>query len=199
VDLVIILDRIKGTAKDLTDPRIGGLPIRLRLEGDSDDPATWHPVKVCSSNAFREDTSQPFVRARTVSFHDGTSDVMFNETDEVEFAVPRPIRHDAEIFELVARLGDSYQSIVLLDVYLDGALLAAMHKSVEADLLAWWEQRGEKEGVIAQLSKTAEAATLLPNQSAYQSTLAGVGKSVLIELFHRHPRLAKIDYPPTVR
>jgi hypothetical protein len=44
MDLVIILDRIKGTAKDLADPRISGLPKRLRIEGDSDDPATWHPV-----------------------------------------------------------------------------------------------------------------------------------------------------------
>ena len=65
MELVIILDRIKGTAKDLADPRILGRPIRLRLEGDTDDPATWHPVKVISPEGFRADTGQPFVRAIT--------------------------------------------------------------------------------------------------------------------------------------
>jgi hypothetical protein len=49
-------------------------------------------VKVVNDQGFREDTSQPFVRALTVSLHDGTPDVMFNETDEVEFAVPWPQR-----------------------------------------------------------------------------------------------------------
>ena len=80
---------IRNTA-DLVDRRISGLPKRLRIEGDSDDPATWHPVKVVNDQAFREDTSQPFVRALTVSFHNETPDVMFNDADEVEFALPRP-------------------------------------------------------------------------------------------------------------
>jgi hypothetical protein len=66
--------------------------MRLRLEGDSDDPATWHPVKAISAHGFRTDTSQPFVKALTVSFHDDdTPDTVLNETDQVEFAVPRPI------------------------------------------------------------------------------------------------------------
>jgi hypothetical protein len=89
VELVIILDSFKCAAKDLTRPGLMGWPLVLRLEGDSDEAITWHPVKVVSAQGFREDTSQPFVRALTVSFHDGTPDAMFNETDEVEFAVPR--------------------------------------------------------------------------------------------------------------
>jgi hypothetical protein len=57
----------------------------LRLEGDSDDPGTWHPVKFISAEGTREDTGKPFVRALTVSFQDET-----NDSDQVEFAIPRP-------------------------------------------------------------------------------------------------------------
>ena len=57
---------------------------------DSDDPATWHPVKVITDQGFGTDTSQPFVEELTVSFHDGMPDVVLNEMDEVEFALPRP-------------------------------------------------------------------------------------------------------------
>jgi hypothetical protein len=84
------MDKFRRSAADLTHRSVMGVPLVLRLDGDSDDPATWHPVKVISAQGFRTDTSQPFVRALTVSFHDGTPDVMFNETDEVEFALPRP-------------------------------------------------------------------------------------------------------------
>jgi hypothetical protein len=51
----------------------------------------WSFCNVVNSEAFREDTSQPFVRGVSVSFLDGTPDVMFNDIDEVEFAVPRPM------------------------------------------------------------------------------------------------------------
>jgi hypothetical protein len=84
------MGKFRRSAADLTHRSVMGVPLVLRLDGDSDDPATWHPVKVISAQGFRTDTSQPFVRALTVSFHDGTPDVMFNETDEVEFALPRP-------------------------------------------------------------------------------------------------------------
>ena len=90
MDLVIAFDSFKCAAKDLL-PRVLKEPIWLRLEGDSDEPGTWHPVEVVNFEGFSEDTGQPLVRALTVSFQDGTPDVMFNETDEVEFAVPRPI------------------------------------------------------------------------------------------------------------
>ena len=86
---MIIFDSFKCAAKDLL-PRILREPIWLRLEGDSDKPRTWHPVEVVNLEGFREDTSQAPVGALTVSFQDETPDVMFNETDEVEFAVPRP-------------------------------------------------------------------------------------------------------------
>ncbi len=88
---VIILNKFRCKAADLTDRSLQGAPMWLRLEGDSDDPATWHPVKVISDHGFRTDTSQPFVKVLTVAFHDGTPDVVLNETDQVEFAIPRPI------------------------------------------------------------------------------------------------------------
>ncbi len=62
----------------------------LRLEGDSDDPATWHHVETISRQGFRTHTDQPFVKALTVAFHDGTPDKIFNHTDPVEFAIIRP-------------------------------------------------------------------------------------------------------------
>jgi hypothetical protein len=52
----------------------------LRLENDSDDPATWHPVHTVR-DAFGE------FGAVTVVFADGAPEKMFNESDEVEFAV----------------------------------------------------------------------------------------------------------------
>lgn len=85
------LARIKGTAKDLVDPRIGGVPIRLRLQCDSDDPATWHPVRVVNDQWFRDGTTGPSIKALTVEFHDGTPEVVLNDDDDVEFAIPPPI------------------------------------------------------------------------------------------------------------
>ena len=68
--------------------------MRLRLEGDADDPATWHQVKNISDHGIRTDTSQPFVEALTVSFHDETPDLVLNDSDQVEFAVPRSPEFD---------------------------------------------------------------------------------------------------------
>jgi hypothetical protein len=88
--LPVILDKFRCTAKDLTDRCLRDSQMWLRLDGDTDDVNTWHPIKVVSDQGFRTDTSQPFVEALTVSFADETPDVIFNEDDAVEFAVPRP-------------------------------------------------------------------------------------------------------------
>jgi hypothetical protein len=85
----IPLDSFRCTAQDLTDPSLKGVPMWLRLEGDSDDPGTWHPVKVIRSEGFREDTSKPFVRGLTGSFQDETPELILNDTDQAEFAIPR--------------------------------------------------------------------------------------------------------------
>jgi hypothetical protein len=86
---MIILDRIKGTAKDLVDPRLLGRPIRLRIDGDSNDPTTWHLVESTSDQGTSDEGLQD-VRAIFVEFHGGTPGViMFNDTDEVEFALQR--------------------------------------------------------------------------------------------------------------
>jgi hypothetical protein len=87
----VILDAFRCTAQDLTHHSLKGAPMWLRLEGDSDDPATWHPVKVISDQGFRTDTSQPFVKALTVSFLDLTPELTLNDSDQVEFAIPRPL------------------------------------------------------------------------------------------------------------
>jgi hypothetical protein len=78
-------------AQDLTHHHsLKGWSMWLRLDGDSNDPATWHPIKSVHPEGTREDTSQPFVRVLTVSFHDETPEAVLNESDQVEFAVPRP-------------------------------------------------------------------------------------------------------------
>jgi hypothetical protein len=86
----MILDAFRCTAEDLTHHSLNGWSLWLRLEGDPDDPATWHPVKTISDHGFRTDISQPFVKALTVAFHDETPDLVLNDSDPVEFAVPRP-------------------------------------------------------------------------------------------------------------
>jgi hypothetical protein len=87
--VMIPLDSFRCTAQNLTDRTLQGVPMWLRLEADSDDPGTWHPVKFISPEGTREDTSKPFVRALTVSFQDETPEVIFNDSDQVEFAIPR--------------------------------------------------------------------------------------------------------------
>jgi hypothetical protein len=56
----------------------------LRLDGDPDDPATWHPVE---STTLQYQEGLKFL---TVAFHDQTLDVVLNEDDEVQFLVRRP-------------------------------------------------------------------------------------------------------------
>jgi hypothetical protein len=56
----------------------------LGLEGDPDDPASWHPVE--STTLHHEQG----ITLMTVAFHDQTLDVVLNEEDEVQFLVRRP-------------------------------------------------------------------------------------------------------------
>jgi hypothetical protein len=80
----VTLDSSRCAAQRLLDHRLQGWPKWLRLEGDSDDPAAWHPVESTTIHY------QEGVTLMTVAFHDQTLDVVLNEDDEVEFAVQRP-------------------------------------------------------------------------------------------------------------
>jgi hypothetical protein len=75
--------RFRCAAKELSHPALVGWTLRLRIEGDSDEPAFWHHVKTVGGLGFSG------ISAITVAFHDDTPDLIFNETDEVELAVPR--------------------------------------------------------------------------------------------------------------
>jgi hypothetical protein len=79
------MDAFHCTAKDLLDPAVDGRSKWLRLAGDADDPQTWHHVDVIHDRKLEGD-----VFVLTVSFHDGTLDVIFNDDDPVEFAIIRP-------------------------------------------------------------------------------------------------------------
>jgi hypothetical protein len=80
----VMLDSFRSTAKDLLHPGLSGWNIWLRLEGDSDDPNTWHQVNNIGDHMFQG------VNVLAVSFHDETPDVVLNDDDPVEFAVLRP-------------------------------------------------------------------------------------------------------------
>lgn len=80
----MILDSFRCAAQDLLHPCLKGWPMWLRLDGDSDDPRSWHPVETGTDHFFHG------VNALTVSFHDETPATVLNETDGVEFAVRRP-------------------------------------------------------------------------------------------------------------
>ena len=80
---LLCMDSFLCTAKDLWHPSLQGWPLRVRLEGDPDDPNTWHPV-----NTIKDHFGD--IDMLTVVFADGTPEKAFNATDQVEFAVPRP-------------------------------------------------------------------------------------------------------------
>jgi hypothetical protein len=82
----MILDSFRCATKDLLDPCLSCWSMLLRLEGDPDDPNTWHLVKKVDDYMFQG------VNALTVAFHDETLDTVLNETDQVEFAVLRPLK-----------------------------------------------------------------------------------------------------------
>ena len=73
------LNSFRCTAKRLLE--LTDWNMLLRLEADSDDPNTWHPVFTI------KDPFGDIDGVITVVFADGTSEKVVNETDEVEFAV----------------------------------------------------------------------------------------------------------------
>ena len=87
---MVILDKFRCKAQNLTHPALESWALFLRLEGDSDEPTSWHRVDAVSYHGISG------VRVLTVAFNDETPEMVLNETDEVEFAVPRPVGHVAE-------------------------------------------------------------------------------------------------------
>jgi hypothetical protein len=69
-----------------------GLPMWLRLEGDSDDPNTWHSVKRFEDHIWEVDTvTVVFADGPvTVGFADGTLEKVFNGKD---VRVRRPLTY----------------------------------------------------------------------------------------------------------
>jgi hypothetical protein len=84
----VTLYPFRGPAKRLLDPDFVGWQKWLRLDGDRDDPATWHPV---ASTTFHY---QGGVQLMSVAFYDQTLDIVLNEDDEVQFLVRRPPEQD---------------------------------------------------------------------------------------------------------
>jgi hypothetical protein len=78
--------RFAGTAADLLKYQSMGMPLHLRIEGDPEDPARWHPVAVVHNDMLG------YVVALSVEFEDDTHEKLFNDVDSVEFTVqaPRP-------------------------------------------------------------------------------------------------------------
>ncbi|ORV98608.1 hypothetical protein AWC15_11255 [Mycobacterium lacus] len=60
------------------------MPLRLRIEGDPDDPAMWHPIAVVHDDMLQD------VVALSIEFHDGTPEKLYNDIDSVEFTVQAP-------------------------------------------------------------------------------------------------------------
>jgi hypothetical protein len=85
---IVTLYPFRCPAKRLLDPDLVGWPKWLRLDGDPDDPATWHPVESTTLHY------QEGVQLMTVAFYDQTLDVVLNEDDEVQFLVRRPPEQD---------------------------------------------------------------------------------------------------------
>ena len=66
----------------------------LRREGDSEDPDTWHLVRTIRYVSFRSiyDPGLQGIKLLAVSFDGETPEVVLNQTDQVECAVPRHVR-----------------------------------------------------------------------------------------------------------
>jgi len=63
----------------------------LRREDDSENPGTWCLVRAVRYVSFRSiyDPGLQDVKLLAVSFDGETPEVVLNQTDQVEFAVPR--------------------------------------------------------------------------------------------------------------
>jgi hypothetical protein len=80
----MMLDTFRCNAIDLCRPEMQDVGFWLRLDGDSEDPNTWHEVDTITEHFGGG------VDMLTVTFKDGTDEKVLNETDQVEFAVIRP-------------------------------------------------------------------------------------------------------------
>jgi len=84
----VTLHPFRGPAKKLMDPDFVVWRKWLRLDGDRDDPATWHPVASTTLH-YHEG-----VQLKSVAFCDQTMNIVLNEDDEVQFLVRRRPEQD---------------------------------------------------------------------------------------------------------
>ncbi len=66
----------------------------IRCEGDSENPGTWHLVRTIRDVSFRSICGPGLegIKLLAVSFHDETPEIVLNQIDQVEFAIPRHVR-----------------------------------------------------------------------------------------------------------
>jgi hypothetical protein len=91
---LVILDSFRCAARDLASYRLESESMWLRRDGDSEDPETWHLVRTIRYVSFRSiyDPGLQGIKLLAVSFHDETSEIVLNQTDQVECAVCRHVR-----------------------------------------------------------------------------------------------------------
>ena len=91
---LVIVDSFRCAAQDLARYRLESESMWLRHDDDSDDPGTWHLVRTIRYVSFGsiDDPDLQGVKLLAVSFHDETPEVVLNQTDQVECAVPRHVR-----------------------------------------------------------------------------------------------------------
>lgn len=92
-----LLDSLTCAAEDLYAPWITHYKVWLRIDGDSDDPDTWHLVTTLRDAPCTLDTVDGRSRwsgpdEMTFIFLDGTPMVVVKKTDQVESAIPHHLR-----------------------------------------------------------------------------------------------------------
>lgn len=88
-----LLEPRRCEAQVLYSPWYPSLPILLRVDGDSDDPETWHLITTIRYEPCSMDRP-PYrtgIDEMAFIFLDGTPMVVVNKTDLVEFAIPRHV------------------------------------------------------------------------------------------------------------
>jgi hypothetical protein len=90
----VIVDSFRCAAKDLARYRLESESMSIRCDGDSEDPGTWHLVRTIRYVSFRSvfDPGLEGIKLLAVSFHDETPEMVLNQTNQVECAIPRHVR-----------------------------------------------------------------------------------------------------------
>ena len=90
----VLLDSFRCAAHDLARYRLKSESMWLRREDDSDDPGTWCLVRTVRYVTFGSiyDPGLQGIKLLAVSFDGETPEVVLNQAEQVEFAIPRHVR-----------------------------------------------------------------------------------------------------------